>query len=489
MPALPFPAVPFPAVAVVLLAVAMVGAAPLPAAHAGAVTVTNATQFTDLSGNVVHAHGGGMIRVGGFYYWFGENRNSDNTFRSVSVYRSPDLLSWEFRNDVLTRSSAAELASAKVERPKVLYNAATGQYVMWMHWENGTDYTQARAAVAVSSTIDGRYTYRGSFRPLGNESRDLTVFRDDDGTAYLISATASNADLAVYRLSADYTSVAAHVRTLWPGSYREAPALFKRNGTYFLVTSGATSWSPNQQKYASATDLTGRWSPLTALGDGIGYGSQTAFVLPVQGTSTTSYLYLGDRWAGAWGGPVNDSEYVWLPLAFPSGTSLSMSWYPQISIDTGTGAVHGTGAGTAYSTTAYTTLVARHSGKCLDVANASTAGAATVIQYACHHGANQDWQVRTIAGGYVHLLARHSHKCLDVAGSSTADGAVAVQNACNAGSTSQQWTLRALGAGYYQVVARHSGRCLDVAAASTADSARILQWPCGSGANQQWSIG
>ncbi len=39
---------------------------------------------------------------------------------------------------------------------------------MWMHKENGTDYGEARAAVASSATVDGDYTYHGSFRPLGS---------------------------------------------------------------------------------------------------------------------------------------------------------------------------------------------------------------------------------------------------------------------------------------------------------------------------------
>ncbi|MDX3646341.1 beta-xylosidase, partial [Streptomyces sp. MB09-02B] len=42
-------------------------------AHAASVTIPNATQFTDTTGAVVHAHGGGVIKVGSFYYWFGEN--------------------------------------------------------------------------------------------------------------------------------------------------------------------------------------------------------------------------------------------------------------------------------------------------------------------------------------------------------------------------------------------------------------------------------
>src|SRR5262245_34471431 len=95
-------------------------------AGAAPVTVTNGTQFTDTSGNVVHAHGGGVLKVGSYYYWFGENRNANGTFRYVSAYRSTDLRTWEFRNNVLTQASSAELNVANIERPKVIYNASTG---------------------------------------------------------------------------------------------------------------------------------------------------------------------------------------------------------------------------------------------------------------------------------------------------------------------------------------------------------------------------
>ena len=145
---------------------ATVGWAPAQVQAAPA-TITNGTQFRDTTGNGVHAHGGGIVKVGSFYYWFGENRNADNTFKAVSVYRSANFRDWEFRRNVLTQSSAAELQSSKIERPKVIYNSRTGRYVMWMHKENGTDYSQARAAVASSATVDGYYTYHGSFRPSG----------------------------------------------------------------------------------------------------------------------------------------------------------------------------------------------------------------------------------------------------------------------------------------------------------------------------------
>jgi hypothetical protein len=206
-------------------------------AQAAPVTVTNGTQFTDTSGNPVHAHGGGVLKVGSYYYWFGENRNPDNTFRAVSVYRSADLRNWEFRNNVLTQSSAAELQVANIERPKVIYNASTGRFVMWMHKENGTNYSETRAAVASSATVDGAYTYHGSFRPLGHMSRDITLY-NDGGTGYMISAADENYDLHIYRLTADYLNVASLVGNFWNDAHREAPALFKRGSTYFMLTSG-----------------------------------------------------------------------------------------------------------------------------------------------------------------------------------------------------------------------------------------------------------
>jgi hypothetical protein len=465
---------------IVAVAAAFVPYGSFGTADAATVSITNGTQFTDTSGKVIQAHGGGVIKVGGAYYLFGENRNDDDTFRSVAVYRSSDLRNWEFRSNVLTQSSSPELARANIERPKVIYNSGTGQYVLWMHWENGTDYGQARTAVATSSTVDGSYTYRGSFRPLGYDSRDMTVFRDDDGTAYLISATRVNADLNIYRLNADYTGVTSLVRTLWVGSYREAPAMFKRNGVYFLVTSGATGWSPNQQKYATATSITGNWGALSNFGDSISYGSQAAYVLPVQGSTTTSYLYLGDRWAGAWGAKVSESKYVWLPLSFPSSTSLSMSWYPKVSIDAATGVISGSGAGYAFEY-----LKARHSGKCLDVVSNSTADGASIAQYGCNSGANQHWQVLDLGNGYHQVVARHSNRCLTVPSSSTADGTRLEQSACGAGSN-QQWQISDVGAGSYRLVARHSGKCLDVASGSTADGARAIQYTCNGGSNQQW---
>ncbi|WP_060882895.1 RICIN domain-containing protein [Streptomyces caniscabiei] len=455
------------------LAGALVTAGP---AQAAPQTITNGTQFTDSGGSPLHAHGGGVIKVGTYYYWFGENRNADNTFRYVSAYRSTDLKNWEFRNHVLTEATDPELATANIERPKVMYNAATGKFVMWMHKENGVDYSEARAAVAVSDTVDGNYTWRGSFRPLGQHmSRDITTFVDSDGTGYMISAARENYDLQIYRLTADYTGVAALVADPWHGGHREAPALFKRGNVYFMLTSGATGWNPNQQQYATATNIAGPWTAMANVGDSTTFGSQTAYVLPVQGTSTTSYLYMGDRWGNSIGGTVNDSRYVWLPLTFPTSTTMSMSWTPEVTIDTATGTISGAGA-------TYNTLIARHSSKCADVTSQSQWAGAQIKQYACNGGNNQKYWFKSVGSGYYQLMTRHSSLCVQE------NANTVTQENCNSSNTAQQFSLTTTGS-YVNVKSRASGECLDVNGASTADGAAIITYTCNSGTNQQWTRG
>ncbi|NEE15743.1 family 43 glycosylhydrolase [Streptomyces sp. SID7499] len=445
-------------------------------AHAAPQKITNGTQFTDASGNPVHAHGGGVLKVGSYYYWFGEHRNADNTFRYVDAYRSSDLKNWEFRNHVLTEASDPELATANIERPKVMYNASTGKFVMWMHKENGTDYSEARAAVAVSDTVDGAYTWKGSFRPLGQHmSRDITVFTDTDGAGYMISAARENYDLQIYRLTADYTGIASLVANPWPGGHREAPALFKRGGVYFMLTSGATGWSPNQQQYATATSIAGPWSAMKNVGDSTAYGSQTAFVLPVQGTSGTSYLYLGDRWGNSFDGTVNDSRYVWLPLSFSNATTMSMSWSPEVTVDTAAGTVTGTAA-------TYNTLIARHSSKCADVTSQSLWAGAQIKQYDCNGGGNQKYWFKSVGSGYYQLMVRNSSLCVQE------NAGTVTQENCNSSATNQQWSLTTTGS-YVNVTSRASGECLDVNGASTANGAALITYTCNAGTNQQWTRG
>ena len=288
-------------------------------------TLKNGTIWQDVNGEPIHAHGGYIISYEGWYYWYGEDRR-DRSY--VSCYRSRNLTDWEFRNHILTMDSKMESyrvrtklqlqneggGKVNLERPKVLYNEQTKKFVLWAHFENGRDYTQAAAAIATCDTPDGDFVYHGHFNPYGFMSRDCTLFQDDDGTAYFISAARDNADLHVYRLTDDYMNVEALVHRLWQGEFREAPAVTKINGTYYMLSSFCTGWAPNQGKYASADAMEGQWSCLTEIGDETTYGSQPAFILQKDG----QVLYFGDRWGGD-GEKYFTSSYVIYPLEAENG--------------------------------------------------------------------------------------------------------------------------------------------------------------------------
>jgi hypothetical protein len=56
-----------------------------------AVIVPGAT-WTDTSGNVIQAHGGGILKVGSTFYWHGEDKaHNSGLFRAVSCYSVGDL--------------------------------------------------------------------------------------------------------------------------------------------------------------------------------------------------------------------------------------------------------------------------------------------------------------------------------------------------------------------------------------------------------------
>ena len=405
--------------------------------------ITNGVQWLDTAGNVISAHGGGFLQKDGYFYWFGENRNGK---KLVSCYRSRDLVNWEFLNDVVTMDTHPELNPSNCERPKVLYNEKTGKYVMWLHWENGIHYGEARCAVLVSDTVDGDYQYLRSFRPLGHMSRDCTLYKDDDGTAYFISAANENADLHVYRLTHDYLDIAALEKILWEGQKREAPALVKRGDYYFLVTSGCTGWEPNQGKYAYATSITGEWSELKNLGSPTTYDTQPTYILTIQGTEKTTYLYVGDRWDPS---DYHNSTYAFLPLEFEDDTTPKLSWASTVEIDVETGEV---------------TTEVQESGlyrlqvnmRYLTVEEGQLKAAR--LSYA---NENQLWEVEEVVPEIIRIKHHKTGKYLQPTAGSTEDGAH-VELADRADSASQEWSLYDTGGGYVKLQNRHSGLALKV---------------------------
>ncbi|PYH84541.1 glycosyl hydrolase family 43 protein [Aspergillus uvarum CBS 121591] len=279
----------------------------------------------------IQAHGTGLTEVDGVYYIIGENHTSGSSFQSINCYSSTNLLDWSFENELLTLQASGDLGPSRVvERPKVIYNDNTKKYVMWLHIDDSS-YAEARAGVATSDTVCGAYTYLNASRPLGFQSRDLGLFKDTDGTGYLLTEDRANG-LRIDRLSADYLTVESNVH-LFTADY-EAPAVYKAGDTYFMFASQLSGWSPNDNKYTTATNLSGPWSDWAdfAPSGSETYSSQTSYVADVNGL----VMYMGDRWVST---DLASSTYIWLPLTI-SGTTATITsdaaWTPSFQDGTWT---------------------------------------------------------------------------------------------------------------------------------------------------------
>lgn len=295
----------------------------------------NGAIWKDTDGNAINAHGGGLLLHEGIYYWFGEIKKGktwlvpDQAWEDyrvpaggVNCYSSRDLVSWKYEGVALgsvTGQPQHDLDTSKViERPKVIYNGKTKQFVMWMHVD-ANDYSYSQAGVAVSDKPAGPYTYIRSVRPNGQMSRDMTLYKDGDERAYLIYASESNKTMHVCLLNDDYLSPTTTYTRITSAQDREAPAVFQYNSKYFLVTSGCTGWSPNPATWAMADSLLGEWKPMgnpcTGPGADSTFGSQSTFILPLPGQKDR-FLFMADRWNKT---DLPDSRYIWLPLELSAG--------------------------------------------------------------------------------------------------------------------------------------------------------------------------
>ena len=283
----------------------------------GPQTIRPGEIWPDDRGQHIQAHGGGILKRGDTYYWFGEDRTRglSRDKRYVACYSSTDLAHWTFRNQVVALADPENLGPGWVlERPKVFYNSQSNKFVMYAHIDDGR-YKYASVAVLTCDTVDGNYQYVKSFRPLNHESRDIGQFIDDDGTAYLIFEDRPYG-FRIAKLSADYMSIEKEM-CLIP-RHMEGGALVHYKGLYYAIGSSLTGWNPNPNRFATATNLAGPWSEFKNIADPETktYGSQSTMMLKVVGTKTTTVIFMGDIWRPQmqW-----DSRYLWMPLEIGDG--------------------------------------------------------------------------------------------------------------------------------------------------------------------------
>ncbi len=110
---------------------------------------------------------------------------------------------------------------------------------------------------------------------------------------------------------------------------REAPAPFKHNGRYYMITSGCTGWKPNAADYAVADHLLGPWeskgNPCVGPGAELTFRSQSTCVLPVAG-KPGCFVFMADRWTPR---QLPDSRYLWLPFKIGPDGTFTIQWLDQ----------------------------------------------------------------------------------------------------------------------------------------------------------------
>ncbi|MFC6099821.1 family 43 glycosylhydrolase [Olivibacter domesticus] len=281
--------------------------------------------WMDNRGKAVSAHGANIIKDNGKYYLFGEYKtDSANVFNGFSCYSSVDLYNWKFERIALPVQTAGKLGANRVgERPKVMKCPNTGEYIMYMHVDT-LGYIDQFIGYATSKTITGPYIFQGPLLFNGEPIRkwDMGTFQDQDGLGYVLIHGGE-----IYKLAEDYKSVVEKVNESLASGF-ESPTLFRKDSLYYFLGSNLTSWERNDNYYFTATSLHGPWEKrgVFAPEGTLTWNSQCTFVLPIEGTKDTTYMYMGDRWS--FPKQASAATYVWQPLIV-SDSSLSIPVYQE----------------------------------------------------------------------------------------------------------------------------------------------------------------
>lgn len=294
--------------------------------------------WNDTQGHRINAHGGGVIFHGGRYFWFGEHKlpgrsEAQKADGGVHCYSSTNLYDWKDEGLALavnrTNTQSEIAAGCILERPKVLFNAATRTFVMFFKlYPVGTGYDTGYVGVATATNAAGPYVYRHRFVGGGSPkgTGDFALVQGSDGEMYHLAVRKPDKAFCAARLRSDYLFPEGDYQIVEGiAQHTEAPTVVRTAAGYYLLGSGSSSWKPNAARAFFSTNLTGPYEPLgnpvagvnphNGLGPEKTFGGQISFVISVTG-KTNAYIALFDQWKPET--PINGG-YIWLPLTIESG--------------------------------------------------------------------------------------------------------------------------------------------------------------------------
>ncbi len=135
---------------------------------------------------------------------------------------------------------------------------------------------------------------------------------------------------------------------------------------------------------------------------------------------------------------------------------------------------------------AATTMVAQHSGKCVDVPGASTSAGAALQQWTCNGTVAQNFNFNATGDGFYRITSgTNSGLCLDAPAS---NGSRVTQASCSNTRATQKWAVSQNTDGTYQVKSQDGARCLNISGAAYNDGDALITWACGPDANMKFTL-
>lgn len=288
----------------------------------------------DNRGEAVSAHGGCIVKEKDRFYLFGEKHSdTSNAFAGFNCYSSTDLYNWKFESIALPVQPDGKLGPGRVgERVKVMQCPTTGEYIMYMHVDT-LGYKDQFVGYATSKKITGPYIFQGpllfSSKPV--KKWDMGTFQDTDGTGYVLLHGGD-----IYKLGTDYKSIGEQVNKAFEKGF-ESPAIFRKDDLYFFLGSDLTGWERNDNYYFTSNSLKGPWKKrgIFTPKNTLTWNSQTTFVLPIQGSKETTFMFMGDRWS--FPKQASAATYIWQPLTVSGNTISIPDFKPAWTMDLPTG--------------------------------------------------------------------------------------------------------------------------------------------------------
>lgn len=188
-----------------------------------------------------------VVKIGDYYYMA-------CTAFPIRIYRSKDMVNWEFYRNVFPGTSdnpfndgsmsnnLFEMGVDNLDYWAPSMFVLNNKVYLYIYTIAPSDYTIAATQLVVADNIDGTFSWVGTVHQSGltdNQFRDTQYFKDTNGDVYISTGDASSNAKRIAKMSSDLITV----ESSWivNGVVHEGTLLYKHNNWYYLFFSGGNT--------------------------------------------------------------------------------------------------------------------------------------------------------------------------------------------------------------------------------------------------------